>query len=158
MNKEALLFAKHSRTEKDTWVPRIAIPTWDASKYLRGARQKNIRVVGNLLNVMSNWLLLAVCVTFMSLNVIDAVLTRMGLRKGYEESIHGTKTLIREYGLDRAMLIKASLLTLATIFVIILGWDNAVFGLVASIAFIFLVIIYSYVVAHNCIELRKSHH
>lgn len=122
------------------------------------ARQKNIRVVGNSVNVTSNWLLLAVCMTFISLNVIDAVLTRIALRKGHQELMPCTKTLIRKYGLDRAMLIKASVLMLPTICVIIVGWENVVFGLVASIVFIFLVIIYFYVVAHNCIELRKSHH
>ena len=107
---------------------------------------------------MSNWLLLVVGATFISLNAIDAILTRIALRKGHQEFMPHTKALIENQGLDRAMLIKVLLLTLGAILFIALGWVNVVINFVASIAFIILDIRYSYIVAHDCIELWKNRH
>jgi len=115
-------------------------------------------MVRNVVNVMSNWLLLFLGVTLILLNIIDAALTRIGLRKGHQEKIWGTKALIRDYGLDRAMLVKVSVLTLVAIFAIILGWYNEIIGLIISITFIVLVIAYSCIVAHNCVVLWKNRH
>jgi len=104
---------------------------------------------------MVNLLMLILYSVFVSLNLIDAIMTRCALENGYEEQMKYTKVLIAECGLNRAMLIK-SLLPVPFIVLVIVGWGNAIIGIFSSILFLAFTIYYSYVFAHNCIQLIKK--
>jgi len=97
---------------------------------------------------MNGWLLLSLWITFMFLNILDAVLTRIALRKGYHERIRFTRALIEECGLDKAMLVK-SLYPLAFLIPIILLWNYPIMNLILDIIFVALIVWYFYVVLHN---------
>jgi 4-hydroxybenzoate polyprenyltransferase len=102
--------------------------------------------------------LLALFIAVISLNMIDAVMTRTALRRGHQERMRFTKKLIKELGLDKAMVLK-SLVPVTLVILAILGWDNAVIGLGVSIIFMVPVLIcYLYAVTYNCIQLLKIHH
>jgi hypothetical protein len=107
---------------------------------------------------MVSYLLLALGLALILLNVVDAVLTRIGVRRGHPELVPGTKALIEKLGLDKAMIFKVLSLTLVVILVIIFGGVISVFEIMVSVVFVFLVIFYSYTVVHDCIELLKSNH
>jgi hypothetical protein len=94
----------------------------------------------------------------MSLNAVDAVMTRTALRKGHSELVGFTQDLIDKFGLNGAMLVKALLPTLLLILVIV-GWDSPVFGvIIIEAVFMVLIIRYIYVLFHNCRQLLKHNH
>jgi len=97
---------------------------------------------------MNGWLLLSLWIVFMFLNILDAVLTRIALRKGCYERMSVTRALIEKWGLDKAMLFK-SLYPLLFLIWIILGWNYPVLNLILDIIFVVLIVFYSYVVLHN---------
>jgi hypothetical protein len=106
--------------------------------------------------VLSNLLALVLYVAFFSLNAIDTITTRKALNKGgFEEKMMFTRRMIEELGLSRAMLIKA-LLGVPFVMLVILCWNDAIFGCAVSLFFIIPTVVLSYVVCHNCIELWKS--
>ena len=106
---------------------------------------------------MSNWLLFVSWIALMSLNAADAVMTRTALRKGHPELMRPTKALIKELGLDNAMLVKA-LLPTPLVILVIFGWDSPVFGFCVNIVFMLAIIFYIYVLFHNCRQLLKYQH
>lgn len=96
-------------------------------------------------------------IALLSINAIDAAMTKKALNKsGFEEKMTFTRRAIKELGLNGAMLVK-SLLPIPFVILVILCWNNAIYGYVVSLLFIVLTIVLSYVVSHNCIELWKSH-
>jgi 4-hydroxybenzoate polyprenyltransferase len=108
-------------------------------------------------NVMNNSLLLALFIASILLNVIDAILTRIAVRRGHRERNSFIRKLIEKLGLDKAMIVKVfSVVPLLVIFVII-GWNNPIIGLYAIISLIIVVVFYSCVVIQNCLQLLKSH-
>lgn len=107
--------------------------------------------------MIGNSLVLVSFIALLSVNTIDAIMTRVALSKrGFEERMSLTRKMIEELGLRRAMLVK-SLLPLPFVIVVVLCWNNALCGYVVSLVFMSLVIWLSCVVAHNCIELWKNH-
>ena len=104
---------------------------------------------------MSNSLLLLSFIAFISLNVIDAVLTVIGNRRGYPELFPFTKQIIKEIGLVKAMVLK-SLLPLPLVYFVIIGWDKAEFGFYLSFLFIGFAIFFFCVDTYDCVQLRKS--
>jgi hypothetical protein len=97
---------------------------------------------------MTGWLLLSLWIAFMSLNILDAAMTRTALRKGYHERIPFTRALIEELGLDKAMLVK-SLVPLPFLILIIFFWNDLLFNLIVGIIFAALIVWYSIVVLHD---------
>jgi hypothetical protein len=84
-------------------------------------------------------------------------MTRVALgKRGFEERMSFTRRLIEELGLSRAMLVK-SLLPVSFVILVVMCWNNALYGYAVSFVFMIPTIWFSYVVAHNCIELWKSY-
>ena len=107
--------------------------------------------------MISNSLVLASYIALLSMNAIDAAMTREALNKGgFEEKMSFARREIKELGLDGAMLFK-SLLPIPFVILVILCWNNAIYGYAVSLLFIVPTIVLSYVVSHNFIELWKSH-
>jgi hypothetical protein len=104
---------------------------------------------------MSGWLSLSLWIAFMSLNILDAAMTRTALRKGYHERMCFTRALIEERGLDKAMLVK-SLLPLPFLVPITLFWNFPIINLTLNIIFAALIVWYSYVVLHNWRQLAAE--
>jgi hypothetical protein len=94
--------------------------------------------------------------TLIATNAVDAVITRMALKKAYQEKSPLTRKMIDKFDLDTAMIIKFFLPMILVPFVIV-GWDNVIFSLWASILFIALTIFFSVVVIYDVIQLLKSH-
>ncbi len=107
---------------------------------------------------MSNWLLFVSWVALMSLNAVDALMTRTALRKGHSELNKLIKDMIDKFGLDSVMLLKA-LLPTPLVILVIFGWNSPVFGLIILEAvFIVPMFFYIYVLFHNCRQLLKHKH
>ena len=102
---------------------------------------------------MSGWLSLSLWIAVMSLNILDADMTRTALRKGYHERMLFTRALIEELGLDKAMLVK-SLLPLPFLIFIIFFWNYPIMNLILDIIFAALIVWYFIVVLHNWRALR----
>jgi hypothetical protein len=92
----------------------------------------------------------------MFLSVLDAVMTRTGLRKGHRELMRSTRALIEELGLDKAMLVK-SLLPLPFLIFIIFFWNYPILNLILDIFFAVLIVWYFYGVLHNWRQLAAEH-
>lgn len=91
----------------------------------------------------------------MSLNILDAAMTRTALRKGYHERMRFTRAGIEELGLDKAMLVK-SLVPLPFLILIIFFWNYPIINLILDIVFAALIVWYSYVVLHNWRQLAAE--
>jgi hypothetical protein len=111
---------------------------------------------------MDMLVLLTLSIALTSLSAIDSVLTRVALKKrDYEEKCSITRKLIAKFGLDKAMIIRfLPAPVICAIFILVsylfMGITNGV-SWAASILLIVALICYSYVVAHDCIELWKRH-
>lgn len=104
---------------------------------------------------MSNWLLFAAWIALTSLNAADAALTRMALKKGHPELNRFTKALIKELGLDKAMLVKA-LLPIPFVIPIALIWNIPDIAWVATILFLVATVVYVFVLLFNLRQLLRS--
>jgi hypothetical protein len=105
---------------------------------------------------MSGWLSLSLWIAFMSLNILDAAMTRTALKKGYHERMRFTRALIEELGLGKAMLVK-SLVPLPFLILIIFFWNYPTFNLILDIVFATLIVWYFIVVLHDaCASVHNS--
>jgi hypothetical protein len=103
-----------------------------------------------------NSLLLALFIASMLLNVIDALLTRVALRRGYTERIPSMRKLIEKLGLDKALIVKLLVLVLIFLFSVIIGWYIPIIYLAAIILFIIVAVLFCCVVLYDCIMLLKA--
>lgn len=104
---------------------------------------------------MSNWFLLATWIALSSLNAADAALTRMALKKGHPELNRFTRALIKELGLDKAMLVKASA-PIPFVIPIALIWSIPDIAWVATILFLVAVVVYVFVFLFDLRQLLRS--
>jgi hypothetical protein len=107
--------------------------------------------------VLSNSVLLASFLALLSVNTLDALLTRIALSNGeFEEKVSFTRRMIEELGLNGAMLVK-SLLPIPFVIFIVLCWNYSLIGYLVSLFFFIIPTIwFSYVVSKDCIELWRN--
>lgn len=103
----------------------------------------------------NNLMLLALFISFMLLNVIDVLLTRIALRRGHRELNSFMRRLIEKLGLDNALIVKLLVPVPILIIPVIISWYIPIY-LAVIILFVTVIILYSYVVLHNCIALSKA--
>lgn len=106
--------------------------------------------------MIGNLLLFALIIASLSLNVVDALLTRIGLRSGYRERNPFMRNLIEKIGLDKAMIVKSLLVVPLLVVFVISGWYIPIIDVAAIVSLIIVVIFYSFLVFHDYVTLRKA--
>lgn len=108
------------------------------------------------MNTLLFWFLF---IAFISLVIVDAFLTYIGIKRGHQERMDGTKKLIEKYGLKKGLEVKTLLLVAIGIFFLIVFFTmesiipNIQLAIIVILAVI--VILFSGIAIQNIVQLLK---
>jgi hypothetical protein len=103
---------------------------------------------------MDNLLLLISYAALVLLNSIDSILTRIAIKRGHQEKNPYMKSLMRKYGLDRAILIKSLAIPMFGILIILL-WNIPILRFELTIIFTIGAIFFFVVVCNGLFQLWR---